>query len=246
MAHQFNNALSPVSVHLDMFDLDSGKDERITKYTAPIKESVHRLSDLTSQLLAYARGGKYSPHAISLNDFVRINLPVIEASIKPGTSIETDLPEGIRAIEADPTQIQMALSAVLENASESIEGEGHIRIIIENEEINEEFARNHADLKMGPYVCVRIEDNGKGMDEETRRRIFEPFFTTKFQGRGLGLAAVYGIIKNHGGLITIDSEPAKGTTARIYLPAIEDTDEGQWVYLSLRLKEKCRLHCKDP
>jgi two-component system, cell cycle sensor histidine kinase and response regulator CckA len=225
MAHQFNNALSPVSVNIDMLDLDSGKDEGITKYTAPIKESVHRLADLTSQLLAYARGGKYSPHAISLNDFVRINLPVIEASIKPETSIETDLPDGIRAIEADPTQIQMALSAVLENASESIEGEGHIRIIIENEEINEEFARNHADLKVGPYVCVRIEDNGKGMDEETRRRIFEPFFTTKFQGRGLGLAAVYGIIKNHGGLITIDSEPAKGTTARIYLPAIEDTDE---------------------
>jgi PAS domain S-box-containing protein len=226
MAHQFNNALSPVSVNLDMLDLDSGKDERITKYTAPIKESVHRLADLTSQLLAYARGGKYSPHAISLNDFVRINLPVIEASIKPETSIETDLPEGILAIEADPTQIQMVLSAVLENASESIEGEGHIRIIIENEEINEEFARKHADLKVGPYVCIRIEDNGKGMDEETRRRIFEPFFTTKFQGRGLGLAAAYGIIKNHDGLITIDSEPTKGTTARIYLPAIEDTDAG--------------------
>lgn len=76
-------------------------------------------------------------------------------------------------------------------------------------------------LKPGPYVCISIEDDGKGMDEETRERIFDPFFTTHFIGRGLGMAAVYGIVKNHNGSMSVDSEPEKGTVVRIYLPAIE-------------------------
>ena len=96
-----------------------------------------------------------------------------------------------------------------------------IRITAENKDIDEGFTKQHPGLKPGSYVCLTIEDDGKGMDEETKDGIFEPFFTTKFQGRGMGMAAVYGIVKNHDGWISVDSELGKGTTVRIYLPAIE-------------------------
>jgi len=116
--------------------------------------------------------------------------------------------------------MQMVLSAILTNSNEAIEDEGVIKISAGNENIDEDFAKQYPGLKPGPYVFLVIEDDGKGMDEETRSRIFEPFFTTKFQGRGMGMAAVYGIIKSHDGAITVESEPGKGTVIHIYLPAI--------------------------
>jgi len=117
--------------------------------------------------------------------------------------------------------MQMVLSSILKNSAEAIEGKGRIRIITKNEEIGKGFAKSHPGLKPGPYVSLTIEDDGKGMDEETWSRIFDPFFTTKFQGRGLGMAAVYGIVKNHDGWITVDSQLDKGTGVRIYLPAVK-------------------------
>jgi two-component system cell cycle sensor histidine kinase/response regulator CckA len=114
----------------------------------------------------------------------------------------------------------MVLSAVLTNASEATEDKGRIRIIIRNEQIDEVSAKINPDLKSGPYVCLTIEDEGKGMDKETIHKVFDPFFTTKFQGRGLGIAAAYGVIRNHGGSISLYSELGKRTVVRIYLPAV--------------------------
>jgi CheY-like chemotaxis protein len=124
-------------------------------------------------------------------------------------------------VKADLAQLQMVLSAILSNASEAIEGEGRIKISAKNQEIDEPYANSYPGLKPGSYVSLTVEDDGTGMDEETKSRIFKPFFTTKFQGRGLGMAAVFGIIKNHGGWISVDSELGKGTTVRIFLPATE-------------------------
>ncbi len=123
--------------------------------------------------------------------------------------------------------MQMVLSAILANSNEAIEAEGLIRITAENKDIDENFTKQHHGLKPGYYVCLTIEDDGKGMDKETKDGIFEPFFTTKFQGRGMGMAAVYGIIKNHDGWISVDSELGKGTVVQIYLPAIEIEVENQ-------------------
>jgi signal transduction histidine kinase len=117
--------------------------------------------------------------------------------------------------------MQMVLSAIMANSNEAMEDPGRIRISTRNMDLDQEFIKEHLGLKPGPHVCLSIEDDGKGMDEETRSRIFEPFFTTKFQGRGLGMAASYGIVRHHDGWISIDSELGKGTTVRIYLPAIE-------------------------
>ena len=119
----------------------------------------------------------------------------------------------------------MILSAILANSNEAIEDKGLIKVTAGNEDLDEDFTKQYPGLKTGPYVCLTIEDDGKGMDEETRTGIIEPFFTTKFHGRGMGMAAVYGIVKNHDGWISVDSELGKGTTVQIYLTAIEAKEE---------------------
>ena len=219
IAHQFNNALTAITVNLDMLEMDSSGNEKITNCTKQMKNSAHRMGQLTSQLLAYARGGKYQAKIISINDLVENTLPIIQHRLNPSIRVETDLTADILNVKADKTQMQMALSAVLINGSEALESKGLIRITTRNEEIDEAFAKHHPGLKPGFYVCLTVEDNGKGMDEETKSRIFEPFFSTKFQGRGLGMAATFGIVKNHGGWISVDSEVGRETVVRIYIPA---------------------------
>jgi two-component system cell cycle sensor histidine kinase/response regulator CckA len=221
IAHKFNNLLSVITVNLDLIEMDVHDGGNTTPYAKAMKDSARQMVQLTNQLLAYARGGKYQAKTISLADFVRDTLPLIEHTLKASVHVETDLPRDIMSVKADLTQMQMVLSAILSNASEAIEDEGRIRITCRNEVITEEGVKSFQDLKSGPYVRLTIEDDGRGMDEETRDRVFEPFFTTKFQGRGLGLAAVYGIVKNHDGWISVESELGKGTRVHIYLPAVE-------------------------
>ena len=221
IAHQFNNALVGIVGNIELLKMDLPEDENIDKYLETMETSVRRMAHLTDQLLAYARGGKYQPKTICLSDFVEHSLPLIQHGMDSAIHLETDLSGGISYIEADPTQIQMVLSAVVTNASEAIDGPGCIRITTRNQWIDEELAKLHPDLRPGYYVCLTIEDDGKGMDEETRSRLFEPFFTTKFQGRGLGMAAVYGIVRHHHGWISVDSEVGRGTVISIYLPASE-------------------------
>lgn len=221
IAHDFNNALSVVSGNIELLKMDLADHENIDGYVEPMLNSVRRMADLTNQLLAYAGGGKYTSKNISLSDFVKDVVPLIQRTIDPLVRVEKDLADDIYNIEADPTQMQMVLSAVIENAAEAIEGPGCIKITTRNEETDEEFAEHHADLKPGRYVCLTVEDDGKGIDEETRTRIFEPFFTTKCRGRGLGMAAVYGIVANHDGCVWVESELGKGTVCHVYLSAVE-------------------------
>ena len=218
IAHEFNNALCAVIPNIDLLKSKLPDNQEINKHTQPIHTSAQRMAHLTSQLLAYARGGKYRPQQISLNNLVQDTLPFMKHLIKAGILVETDLAEDSCYVEADRTQMQMVLLAAMVNAVEAIEDAGCIRLTIRREQIDGEFAKGHPDLKPGSYIFLTVEDNGSGMSEETRIRVFEPFFTTKFQGRGLGMAAVYGIVKNHNGLVVVDSELGKGTVVRIYLP----------------------------
>ena len=221
IAHQFNNALTSVVGNIQLLEMDFADNKTVTGHTEAMKTSSHRMVNLTSQLLAYARGGRYQTKTMSMNNFVEDTLPIIKSNIDPSIRLETDLPRDIFSVEADPAQMQMVLSAVVSNSTEAIEGDGRISITASNEEIDSEFAKNHPELNPGKYVCLTIEDDGQGMSAETLNKIFEPFYTTKFIGRGLGMAAVYGIIQNHDGWITVDSELNKGTIIRIYLPGIE-------------------------
>jgi len=221
IAHQFNNALSGITGYIDMLEMDFPDNEIIFNYTKRMTDSVFRMTQLTNQLLAYARGGRYQAKTIPLSNFIMNTLPLLTHTIPPLIYIDTDLPHDIFNIKADLTQMQFVLSAILTNASEAIEGGGRIQIICRNELIVDNTVEELLTLKPGDYVKLTIEDNGKGMDEETASRIFEPFFTTKFQGRGLEMAAVYGIVKNHDGWILVDSELGKGTAVHIYFPAVE-------------------------
>ncbi len=221
IAHKFNNALSVITGNIDLLEMDVPNNKIVSNYTQKMKSSADHMTKLTAQLLAYARGGKYQAETISINEFVKNTLPLLQHSIDLSIKVETNLATDILNVNADSTQMQMVLSAILANASEAIEGEGLIRISTKGEEIDDEFVKHYPDLKPGPYVCLTVEDDGKGMDEETKSKIFEPFFTTKFQGRGLGMAAVYGIVKNHDGWVSVYSEIGRGTVVRIYLPAIE-------------------------
>jgi len=221
IAHQFNNALSPIMANLDLLRMDYPDNADIKEYIDQMMGSTKRMARLTNQLLAYARGGKYQAKIISPSDFVRDTLPLIRHTIHSDVDVETDLPRDNLPIKVDFTQMQMVLTAVLQNASEASKGEGRIKVSTRTVEIDEASANNYPDFKPGSYVSLTIEDDGMGMDEETKNRIFEPFFTTKFQGRGLGMAAAYGIVKNHDGRISVDSELGKGTIVRIYLPATE-------------------------
>ena len=219
VAHEFNNALMGIMGTIELLQMDSSKDERRDRHFAAMKGSGHRMSRLTDQLLAYAQGGKYQPKDLKLDDFVMETLPILQHDLGPEVRVETHFSK-VSYIKADPTQMQMLLLAVLTNSNEAMEEGGSIKITAQNKDVDEDFAKENPGLEPGRYVCLAVEDNGMGMDEETRAGIFEPFFTTKFQGRGMGMAAVYGIVKNHDGWIYVDSEPGKGTGVRIYLPTI--------------------------
>ena len=222
IAHDFNNALSGITGNIELLKMDLPNVARIDRYVEAMSNAAQRMVHLTNQLLAYARGGKYWPINISLSEFVEETLPMIQHKIAPAICVKTNLASDILNIEADMTQMHMALSAVVINAAEAIEGQGQIIIRTSNKEIDEGIAKYNPGLKPGRYNCLTVQDDGKGMDAETKRKIFEPFFTRKFQGRGLGMAAVYGIVKNHGGWISVESQLGKGTVVRIYLPAVVD------------------------
>ncbi len=220
IAHQFNNALSGIVGNVDLIEMVFAGNRKLAGYTKKIKECSQRMTQLTSQLLAYARSEKYQPEKLFLRDLIRDTLPLIKHAINPAIKIEMDWPTNNVYINGDMAQIQMVLMAVLANASEAIEDKGHIQITLIHEIITDAAIIRLPDLKPGDYLRLSVRDNGKGMNEEARKRIFDPFFTTRFIGRGLGMAAVYGIIKNHAGGITVESEPGQGTTVKIYLPTI--------------------------
>jgi len=225
IAHEFNNALMSVVGNIQLLEMDAAENEDIKEYLEQMKLSSNRMARLTRQLLAYARGGKYQVQTVIISNFVEDTLSILKSSIESSIRVETEIPGEIFDIYADPTQLQMVFSAVLTNASDAIENKGRIRIVTGNREVDAAFARSHPGLNPGSHVCLKFVDDGRGMDKETVGRIFDPFFSTKFQGRGLGMAAVYGIIRNHSGWIGVESEADKGTSVTIYLPAAEDKEE---------------------
>ncbi len=225
VAHEFNNALMGIMGNIELLKMKLPEDEKQDRYFEAMNSSGHRMSRLTDQLLAYAQGGKYQSEHLKLTDFMIETLPILQHDLNPDVRVETRFQKDISYIRADNAQMQMVLSAILANANEAIEDTGLIKIAAENIDLDEDFINHRPGFKPGPYVFLTIEDDGRGMDEETRSGIFEPFFTTKFQGRGMGMAAVHGIVRNHDGWISVDSELGKGTVVRIYLPAIEAKEE---------------------
>jgi PAS domain S-box-containing protein len=219
IAHKFNNALSGITGNTDLLKYSLPDNPAVKRYSEAVFRSVHEMVRLTQQLVAYARGGKYQPEKQSLNALIDEVVSQMPADDEKQIHIETVFAADTLQVEADRLQLRTVLLAVINNAAEAITKAGHIRIETFSAQMDETAADAFTGLIPGWYAALSITDNGKGMPESVRARVFEPFFSTKFIGRGLGMAAAYGIIKNHGGYIFIDSEPGHGTVVNILLPA---------------------------
>jgi len=227
IAHDFNNLLMGIQGYasLMLLDMDSS-NPHFTKLKS-IEQQVQSGANLTKQLLGFARGGKYEVKATNLNDFILQNSELFGRTKKEIT-IHRLFAKDLWTVEIDQTQIEQVLLNLYINSWQAMPGRGNL--YLETQNINLDNGDLPAyEIPPGRYVKVSIRDTGMGMDEATCRRIFDPFFTTKEMGRGvgLGLASAYGIICNHGGIITVDSEKGKGTTFHIFLPATENQVEGE-------------------
>jgi len=223
IAHQFNNALAVIAGNVELLEYDYQNDPQIKTFSQPIDNASKKMTELTSQLLAYAKGGKYKEQPSDLSEVVETTLSFIKHTIPKTISVKMVLNADLPRVKIDTTQIQMVVSSIVSNAVEATEHYGTINIFCKSVTVTPENQGRHDNIPAGRYVSFVAADSGMGMDDATQKRIFEPFFTTKFEGRGLGMAAVYGIIKNHGGHIHVTSRPEEGTDVRIYLPALDET-----------------------
>ena len=225
IAHDINNLMTAVLGNAELLNLNLNQPQAADMLTA-ISRSALRASELAQQMLAFARGGKYQPRRMALNDAIQQALQYQQHPI-PGSSliIEQQLAADLWSMVADASQMSQVIVNLLTNAVEASDSKGDIRISTANLVIDEPGTEGICKLTPGRYVKLLVADRGCGMSAEVLAKVFEPFFTTKFQGRGMGLAAVYGIIQNHGGDISIKSEAGHGTVVRVYLPAVEDRSD---------------------
>ncbi len=225
IAHDFNNLLMGIQGYtsLMLFAMDPHHPHH--DKLRSIEELVRSGAELTKQLLGFARGGRYEVKPLDVREVIERGASMFGRTKKEIT-IRTSFQNGLWAVEADRGQIDQVLLNLYVNAWQAMPGGGELYIDATNVVLDETYAKPYA-VVPGRYVKISVTDTGVGMDEKTRGRIFEPFFTTKEMGRGtgLGLASVYGIVKGHGGLINVYSEPGSGTTFTIYLPASERESE---------------------
>jgi signal transduction histidine kinase len=218
IAHEFNNALMSLTGYTELAELACPTDSKISAYLTKMMPVVARMSQLTNQLLAYSRGGKYRKEPVDLPRLITRILGSMQGKLASDVRTETEFGAGELVVEGDRNQLQQALTAIVTNAGEAMTGGGEIRIRVRRIDFDRISPECVQRLTPGAHLYLEINDTGCGMDKETRERMFEPFFSTKFAGRGLSLAAVYGIVENHSGAIEVQSQPEQGTRLRIYMP----------------------------
>jgi len=219
VAHQFNNALAVLVGSVDLIKLQMSQGQDPGSNLKRLETVAKRMQDLTFKLVAYARGGKYLTEKTLVDMLVRSAWGGAQKSLDSPIEFVSAVPENTYYVKVDCTQMESALSGIITNAIEATESNG--RVVISAEKMSIDESTNDPrlmELAPGEYVMIEITDNGNGMDQRTMEHIFDPFFSTKFTGRGLSMAAAYGIVKNHAGEITIESQVGKGTTVTIYLP----------------------------
>ena len=226
IAHDFNNLLMVISGYSEFLLERMGADPQLRGPAQEIASASERATSLTRQLLAFSRKQMLAPRIVNLNDVAGENLKMLTRMI--GEDIDLILIPGERlwSVRADAGQIEQVIMNLAVNARDAMPSGGKLTIETANTTLDEDYARHHAPLLPGDYVMVSISDTGAGMDVETQSRIFEPFFTTKgTKGTGLGLSTVYGIVKQSGGYIWVNSEVGKGTAFKIFLPRVASAGE---------------------
>jgi len=225
IAHDFNNLLVGILGNVGLAHLDMPPDSPLRPYCEQIEQAALRARDLTNQLLAFAGKGKFQIGAANLSDLVRDTANLLRVSIPRRVTLDLHLAPDLPPILADATQIRQVVMNLLTNASEAIgDSPGTITLVTGAVHADRQYLAGafvDEDLPEGDYVFLDVSDTGCGMDAETQARIFDPFFSTKFSGRGLGLAAVLGIVRGHRGAIRVYSEPGHGTAVKVLFPAAE-------------------------
>jgi len=225
IAHDFNNLLASIMGYASLAAMDLPEDSRARRSVDQVLVAAKSAADLTQQMLAYSGRGTFVLEAVNITQLIEGVVRLLESTISKKATLRLQLASGLPSIQADASQIRQVVMNLITNAAESLgdrTGTVEVTTGVERADLGElpAISPGHV-LPAGDYVYIEVRDTGCGMDAETQSRIFDPFFTTKFTGRGLGLAAVLGIIRGHQGSIQVSSEPGHGTVFRVIFPAIE-------------------------
>jgi signal transduction histidine kinase len=226
VAHDLNNLLSPILGYGELLQDGFPRDDPRRKSTRAIVSAAYRARDLVRQLLAFSRKQALEFKIVDMNQVLVGFEKLLRRTLREDIELDLALPSGLPAIRADVGQIEQVIMNLASNAQDAMPNGGRLTIESGVVDLDENYAKDHEDVHPGPFVMLAVSDTGNGMDLGTRERIFEPFYTTKGkgQGTGLGLATVYGIVKQHGGNIWVYSEPEHGATFKCYFP-VDETSE---------------------
>lgn len=227
IAHDFNNLLTVVTMNASLAKTFVPSQSHVVRSLSDIQSAAERAAQLCNQMLAYAGQGPVSKEEVCINELTRDTAHLLTTAISKKTALSLDLGDSIPKLSGDRSQLQQVIMNLVINASESLQDlPGKIKLKTRYLHVDQRAlfnCRAGASLEEGDYIMIEVKDTGEGMTPEVLARIFDPFFTTKFTGRGLGLAAVIGIVRSHGGDLAVDSVSGAGTTFRIYLPAVKES-----------------------
>jgi PAS domain S-box-containing protein len=220
VAHDFNNLLTGILGYVSILKANARKEDDVFRAAAVIEKAATRAAQLTEQLLGFARRGKHRNIPVDLHKSIQAVVNLLSGTIEKNIAITQDMRADSPLILGDPGQIEQVILNLAVNARDAMPEGGKLVFTTDVVELDELYCRIHTDATPGRYVMVSIDDTGYGIGKDVMERIFEPFFTTKEQGKGtgMGLAMVYGIVKNHGGSIQVYSEPGYGAAFKFYLP----------------------------
>ena len=227
VAHDFNNLLTAISGYTDLVREDLPPEDPRRQDLDEVRRAADRAAALTRQLLAFSRRQVLQPRVLDVNDVVRGMTKMLQRLIGEDVTLATSLAGAPQLTNADPGQLEQVVMNLAVNARDAMPAGGDLTIETGGVTLDEEYAASHADARAGQYVLLAVSDTGGGMSDEVKAHIFEPFFTTKgpAKGTGLGLATVYGIVKQSGGHVAAYSEAGRGTTMKVYLPLADAPPE---------------------